>query len=391
MFERLARLDVPWDRVTLFQVDERVAPDGDPSRNLTHLLRGPRRRHGARRGHGGERRRTSTPRPRRTPPGCRRALRRRAPRARTRRPHRLARAGRPGARRHRPPRGAHPALPGAPPHDAHLPRPRRVPTCSCGWWRARRSATPSRRCSTATPRSPRAASRRRRRSCWPTPPRLDGRGSRPGRPREAARRRRRGALVEDGMRVGLGTGSTVAYFLSALGREQAATSRCVATSPATASSAAATLGLRVEAFDDPRRRSTSPIDGADQVAPDGWLVKGAGGAHTREKVVAASATALRASSSTAPSSSSGSRAPVPLELWPSASPRRCARLGAVSLRDAPRTPDGGVLADYRGEVGDPAALADAPRCGPRGRRARPLRAGRWSLRCSSVAATRRRP
>ena len=27
-----------WDRVTIFQVDERVAPDGDPDRNLTHLL-----------------------------------------------------------------------------------------------------------------------------------------------------------------------------------------------------------------------------------------------------------------------------------------------------------------------------------------------------------------
>jgi 6-phosphogluconolactonase len=38
MFERLAALDVPWDRVTLYQVDERVAPAGDPSRNLTNLV-----------------------------------------------------------------------------------------------------------------------------------------------------------------------------------------------------------------------------------------------------------------------------------------------------------------------------------------------------------------
>ncbi|HEV3328517.1 MAG TPA: 6-phosphogluconolactonase [Acidimicrobiales bacterium] len=38
MFERLAGLDVPWDRVTLYQVDERVAPPGDPSRNLTNLM-----------------------------------------------------------------------------------------------------------------------------------------------------------------------------------------------------------------------------------------------------------------------------------------------------------------------------------------------------------------
>lgn len=37
MFAELAKLDVPWADVELFQVDERVAPDGDPNRNLTHL------------------------------------------------------------------------------------------------------------------------------------------------------------------------------------------------------------------------------------------------------------------------------------------------------------------------------------------------------------------
>ncbi|MGD0375871.1 MAG: 6-phosphogluconolactonase [Streptosporangiaceae bacterium] len=38
MFAELAGEDVPWQRVRLFQVDERAAPDGDPDRNLTHLL-----------------------------------------------------------------------------------------------------------------------------------------------------------------------------------------------------------------------------------------------------------------------------------------------------------------------------------------------------------------
>jgi 6-phosphogluconolactonase len=37
MFARLAEEDVPWDRTSLYQVDERVAPAGDPDRNLTHL------------------------------------------------------------------------------------------------------------------------------------------------------------------------------------------------------------------------------------------------------------------------------------------------------------------------------------------------------------------
>lgn len=37
MFARLAGIELPWEKVTIFQVDERVAPDGDPDRNLTHL------------------------------------------------------------------------------------------------------------------------------------------------------------------------------------------------------------------------------------------------------------------------------------------------------------------------------------------------------------------
>jgi 6-phosphogluconolactonase len=37
MFAELAHEDVPWSAVTLYQVDERVAPEGDPDRNLTHL------------------------------------------------------------------------------------------------------------------------------------------------------------------------------------------------------------------------------------------------------------------------------------------------------------------------------------------------------------------
>ncbi len=37
MFRALADEQAPWERVTIFQVDERIAPDGDPDRNLTHL------------------------------------------------------------------------------------------------------------------------------------------------------------------------------------------------------------------------------------------------------------------------------------------------------------------------------------------------------------------
>src|SRR3954465_9748448 len=94
------------------------------------------------------------------------------------------------------------------------------------------------------------------------------------------------ALVEDGSTVGLGTGSTVAHLLPALAA-RGLRLRCVATSVATEHAARA-LGLDVEPFEGVERLDIA-IDGADQVAPDGWLVKGGGGAHVREKVVAAAA------------------------------------------------------------------------------------------------------
>ncbi len=94
------------------------------------------------------------------------------------------------------------------------------------------------------------------------------------------------ALVEDGMVVGLGTGSTVAYLLPTLGKRRLDIS-CVATSPATESLARAE-GIRVGPFERIDRLDMA-IDGADQVDPTGWLIKGGGGAHTREKIVAAAA------------------------------------------------------------------------------------------------------
>ena len=87
------------------------------------------------------------------------------------------------------------------------------------------------------------------------------------------------------MRVGLGTGSTVAFLLPALAARGLRGLRCVATSPATAQAARA-LGLTVEDLDAVGELDIA-IDGADQVDPRGWLVKGGGAAHTREKIVAA--------------------------------------------------------------------------------------------------------
>jgi ribose 5-phosphate isomerase A len=168
-------------------------------------------------------------------------------------------------------------------------------------------------------------------------------------------------LVGDGMTVGLGTGSTVAHLLPALAERGLAGLRCVATSVAT-SEQARKLGIPVEEFDSLERLDIA-IDGADQIAPDRWLVKGGGGAHTREKIVAAAAERFVV---IADSSKTTERiaAPIPLELHAfglaSTLARLNAELGQVSPRpDTPPSPDGGVIADYTGEVGDPAELAAA--------------------------------
>ena len=94
----------------------------------------------------------------------------------------------------------------------------------------------------------------------------------------------------------------------------------------------------------------------NQIAPDGWLVKGGGAAHTREKIVAAAAdrfvliaSADKLVETIAP--------PIPLELLAYGLEAVLAHLGEVALRDVPPSPDGGVIADYLGPVDDPADLA----------------------------------
>jgi ribose 5-phosphate isomerase A len=163
-------------------------------------------------------------------------------------------------------------------------------------------------------------------------------------------------LVESGMTVGLGTGSTVAHLLPAIARRGLTRIRCVATSVATEEQARE-LGIPVEQFDRLQRLDIA-IDGTDEVTPDGWLIKGGGGAHLREKIVAAAAARFVViCDSSKPVDAL--RGPVPLELFGFGVASTLRRLGGdAELRDAPPSPDGGLIADYRGPgLDDPAALA----------------------------------
>ena len=162
-------------------------------------------------------------------------------------------------------------------------------------------------------------------------------------------------LVHSGMTVGLGTGSTVAYLLPAIARRGLSEIRCVATSVATEQQARE-LGIPVEEFSTLRRLDIA-IDGTDEVTPDGWLIKGGGGAHLREKIVAAAAERFVViGDSSKPVEAL--RGPVPLELFAFGVASTLERLGPeVELRDVPPSPDGGAIADYRGAIDDPAQLA----------------------------------
>jgi ribose 5-phosphate isomerase A len=160
-------------------------------------------------------------------------------------------------------------------------------------------------------------------------------------------------LVEPGMTVGLGTGSTVAFLLPALARRRLSL-RCVASSPRTEEIARG-LGLHVEPFDRLERLDLV-IDGADQIAPDGWLIKGGGAAHTREKILAAAGercVVIADAEKRVPSL----HGPVPVELLAFGLASTMRRLQPIRLRDVPPSPDGGVIADYQGTFADPAALA----------------------------------
>ncbi len=87
-----------------------------------------------------------------------------------------------------------------------------------------------------------------------------------------------------------------------------------------------------------------------------WLVKGGGGAHTREKIVAAAADrfVVIVSSNKLVDEI---HPPVPLELMGFGLAATVRHISRCQLRPLPPTPDGGVLAEYVGEVGDPAQLA----------------------------------
>jgi len=92
--------------------------------------------------------------------------------------------------------------------------------------------------------------------------------------------------VEDGMTIGLGTGSTAKYFVEMLAEEVAdgLVVRCIETSEQTRR-LASSLGVPLIPFEQVERIHLT-VDGADEVDPQGQLIKGGGAALLREKIIA---------------------------------------------------------------------------------------------------------
>jgi ribose 5-phosphate isomerase A len=144
------------------------------------------------------------------------------------------------------------------------------------------------------------------------------------------------SLVQDGMALGLGTGSTTAHALTAIGQrvqEDGLNVRGVPTSFA-AERLARRHGIPLTTLDDDPQLDLA-IDGADEVDDALRLIKGRGGAHAREKVVATQANRfVVVADPTKEVSQLGTESPLPVEVLPMATTPV-----SQALRDRGATPE----------------------------------------------------
>ncbi|MBI1682921.1 ribose-5-phosphate isomerase RpiA [Caulobacter hibisci] len=177
-------------------------------------------------------------------------------------------------------------------------------------------------------------------------------------------------LVEAGMVVGLGTGSTAAWFVKALAARKLDI-RGVPTSEATAS-LARELGIPLVALDDVKTIDLT-VDGADEIGPGLSLIKGGGAALLREKLVWEASNRCVVIADAAKHVKVLGKFPLPIEVVRFGHPHTGYRLADIAaefdlppprLRMADRgvvaTDGGNVIYDMAsGAIPDPAALAAA--------------------------------
>ena len=181
--------------------------------------------------------------------------------------------------------------------------------------------------------------------------------------------------VEDGMRLGIGTGSTAEEFVRLLAARIGAEGLGVTGVPTSERTAALCreLGVTLATLDEMPELDLT-IDGADEIDAELSLIKGGGGALLREKIVAAASKRMLVIADSSKVVETLGRFPLPIEVNPfglkatgiaiAAAAARLGLQGPLVLRmarDAPFVTDGGhhIIDASFGRIPDPQALNDA--------------------------------
>ena len=157
-------------------------------------------------------------------------------------------------------------------------------------------------------------------------------------------------FVENGMRLGLGTGSTAAWMVRCLAervRKEGLRVQGVPTSTRTAE-LAHELGLTVVSLDEAKWLDLT-IDGADEIDPRGYMIKGGGAALTREKIVAAQARRFVCIADESKRVQQLGAFPLPVEVVPMATQRIVRQFAALGGQATLRHKDGKPLVTDNGQ------------------------------------------
>lgn len=167
-------------------------------------------------------------------------------------------------------------------------------------------------------------------------------------------------FVEDGMIVGVGTGSTVAYFIDALARIKDRIAGTVS------SSEQSTARLKQHGIDVLDLNATGPlqlyVDGADECDPRKNLIKGGGAALTREKIIAEASDTFICIIDPAKQVPVLGTFPLPVEVIPMARSLVARRILAITggqpvWRDGTITDNGNLILDVHNlSISDPVAV-----------------------------------
>jgi ribose 5-phosphate isomerase A len=174
-------------------------------------------------------------------------------------------------------------------------------------------------------------------------------------------------FVQDGMIVGLGSGTTATRFIKLLG-ERVQQGLKVRGIPSSRNSEVLAKSLAIPVIDFHETSEIDvTIDGADEIAPGLALIKGGGGALLREKIVASASKKFIVVADSSKIVEHLGKFPLPIEVIPMAAPLVATKLGAMGIRPQVRhatsgedyiTDEGNLILDCAcGEIADPESLA----------------------------------